>query len=296
MTRREAVTQAMSKLLAVTLTVSVLLAVGLPTDHMIAGVAALARVASAQDSTTVGIDADPAGNTATSLGEINNCLSVVSGQTFDIDIFITDVVDLFGWDAVFNYDGSVLHLMNVDVQLFQASNPGSQVVNFSSSSFPDTSGSYTLGVGELSQGSSDSGSGVLARLTLEAAGAGTSQVSLTGLKLRDMHGNYIGDANGDRLFDGPLSEATISVDEPCVPGTTSPATPTTPSAAQTPAASFSPTQTPSAATPQATATGNETAGSDSEFPWAVVCGSIAGAAVIVLVLSLLFVRLTRRTR
>jgi hypothetical protein len=283
------------RLLSVILLAGVLSAIALVIARTTAGDEALQRVASAQDSTTVGIDVDTAGNTATSLGEINDCVSVVTGQTFDIDIFVTDVVDLFGWDAVFTYDGSIVHLVNVDAQLFQASNAGSQVVNFSSGSLPDTDGSYTLGVGELGTASADSGSGVLVRLTLEAAGAGTSRASLTGLKLREMQGNYIGDANGDRLFDGTLLEAAIGVDGSCLlPVSTSPTAATTPSPARTPAASPGSTRTPSAATAQPTATGNETAESNSGFPWALVYGPAAGAAVVVLGLSLLFVRLKRR--
>jgi hypothetical protein len=175
----------------------------------------LTPVVTTPGTTTVGIDADSTGNTATSLGAIDACVSVTTGQSFDIDVFVTDVRDLFGWDATFNYDGSVVHLVGMDAQLFQATNPGSQVVGFSPDSLPDTDGSSRLGVGEMAEASSDSGSGVLIRLTLRAAAPGTSRVSLTGLMLRDMQGNYISDANGDRFFDGSPSEAEIHVDEPC---------------------------------------------------------------------------------
>ena len=178
----------------------------------------LTPVVTTQGTTTVGIDADPTGNTAITLGAIDACVSVTTGQSFDIDVFITDVRDLFGWEATLNYDGSVVHLVGMDAQLFQASNPGSQVVDFSSDSLPDTDGSHRLGVGEMAATSADSGSGVLLRLTLEAAAPGTSRVSLTGLMMRDMHGVFIGDANGDKLFDGSLSEADIRVDEPCPTG------------------------------------------------------------------------------
>jgi hypothetical protein len=172
--------------------------------------------ATTQGNTTVGIDADPTGNTATSLGAIDACVSVTTGQSFDIDVFVTDVRDLFGWDATFNYDGSVVHLISRNGQLFQAANPNSQVVDLSSSdSLPDTDGSYILSVVEIAKASSDSGSGVLTRLTLRAAAPGTSRVSLSGLMLRDMGGTYINDANGDRFFDSSPSEAEIHVDEPC---------------------------------------------------------------------------------
>jgi len=176
------------------------------------------RVTTPLGPTTVGIDADPTGNTATTLGAIDACVSVTTGQSFDIDVFVTDVRDLFGWDATLNYDGSVVHLVGMDAQLFQASNSGSQVVDFSSDSLPDTDGSHKLGVGEMAEASADSGSGVLLRLTLEAAAPGTSKVSLTGLMMRDMHGNYVSDPNGDQFFDGSLSEAEIRVDEPCPTG------------------------------------------------------------------------------
>ena len=205
----------MIKRLSVTLIASPLLVVGLLTACTSDGGEDGTPVVITPGATTVGIDADPKGNTATSLDAIDGCVSVSTGESFDIDVFVADVSELFGWDATFNYNGSVVHVLSSDAQLFQASNPGSQVVNFSSDSLPDTDGTYTLGVGEMAKASADSGSGVLLRLTLEAAAAGSSKVSLTGVKLRDMQGAYIDDANGDQFFDGPLLEAEIRVDEAC---------------------------------------------------------------------------------
>jgi hypothetical protein len=205
----------MVKLSSLTLIASPLLAVVLLAACTSDSDEALTPVVIPPGVNAVGIDADPTGNTATSLGDIDVCVSVTTGESFDIDVFITDVTDLFGWDAKFVYDGSVVHVLGSDGQLFQASNPGSQVVNFSADPIPDTDGSYTLGVGEMAEASADSGSGVLIRLTLEAASAGTSRVSLTGLKLRAMQGDYINDADGDQFFDGTPSEAEIRVDKPC---------------------------------------------------------------------------------
>ncbi len=43
---------------------------------------------------TIGVDVDPAGNTATSLGALDTCSTVTPGSTFEIDIYVTEVTDL----------------------------------------------------------------------------------------------------------------------------------------------------------------------------------------------------------
>jgi len=209
----------------------------------------------AQGTVTLGVDADPTGNTATSLGTIEPCISVSINDTFDIDIFITDVTDLLGWETYFVYDMSVANIIGRNVQMFQAANPGSNVFD-ASEALPDADGQYRLAAVDIAEPlAPDSGSGVLARLTLQAVGAGVSPANLAlldvnedgtadlGPSLTDVEGDHIGDLDDDSLFDGPISSARIAVDTACPE-----AMPTPPaSPAAMPEVTAAPATTPTAA-------------------------------------------------
>ena len=198
------------------------------------------RASAAQQSLALGVDADPAGNAAASLGTIQSCVSVSSGQIFQVDVFIADVVDLLAWEAYFVYDPAIIGVVKQDVQMFQAANAGSQVFD-TSEVLPDEDGRYRISAVDIAEPAApDSGSGVLARLTLRAVSAGVSPASLPlvdisgdgrpdlGPTLTDVAGNTIADVDGDGFFDGPISDAWIAVDTPC------PAAPPAPAASPAP--------------------------------------------------------------
>jgi cell division septation protein DedD len=233
----------------------------------------------AQDIVSIGVDADPTGNTATSLGTIDSCRSVSTGDTFQVDVFVADVTDLLAWETYFTYDMSVVNIASRDVMLFQAANAGSQVFDVSEG-LPDIDSWYRIAAADLAQPPApDSGSGVLARLTLEAIGPGISPASLSpidvnndgtidlGPFLRDTEGEPISDLDGDGFFDGPISNAEIAVDTLCSAGTPV-ATPTVPSASPSPTAPASPAvETPSASpTPRTPAAATSTPTPASSAP------------------------------
>jgi hypothetical protein len=273
---------------------------------------------STQGGLAVGVDADPDGNTATTLGAIDQCVSVAKDDTFSVDVFITDVTNLMAWEAYFSFDGSIVNLTDFDVELFQAANANSDVFNASEMELPSSGGLYRLGA--LDFESPDSGSGVLTRLTLKAVGAGISPAILItldanndgrpdlGTRLRDPQETPLGDSNGDEFFDGTVVNAQIAVDRDCPPGTAptpspSPATgeasPTAPSGetpgpagtgtGTPPATSISsptsqPTSTTRTATPSPTSTAtpsSEDGGTDWNSP-ALVAAYVAAAAVATL--------------
>jgi hypothetical protein len=168
---------------------------------------------------TIGLDADPLhspANTATSLGSTEACISVATNDTFNIDIFITNVIDLMAWDMYFQYDGSMVNVTAVNVRMFQAANPGSNVFNASDVP-PDSNGIFYVSAAELAAGKEDSGSGVLARLTLRAVGPGLSSASLIWSEFKDKNNLPIGDTNGDGYFDGSASDVKVAVDRACPP-------------------------------------------------------------------------------
>lgn len=263
----------------------------------------------AQAPTAMGIDVDPTGNDATSLGAIDDCLSVASGSTFDIDIFVANVNDLSGWQATFIYDPSVVILIDEKVDLFLATDPDSNITNLSDYP-PDSDGEFLFAAADLRQreGGED-GSGILARLTLQAVGAGATGLELWEPLLAEWSGNIIGDVDGNDFFDGPVLNAQVAVDQDCVSEplpmrTATPEVTASPPAAETPATPAAPSPTPSP-TPAATApatpvepssltpAAGEPAEDGDGFPWAIAVGAGAGG-VVLLALALIGWRLLQR--
>ena len=187
-----------------------------------------------QAETSIGIDADATGNTDTALGAIDDCVVISEGESHEVDIFVRDVTDLLAWQAVLTFEPEVLQVVDGDVQLFMAANEGSDVQDFTGE-LPDVDGRYWLQTFDAADPLAlDSGSGVLARVTVEGVGPGVSELRLPLLDVDNDgqpdvgHGPLlqgvgkngidvvtIGDVNGDTLFDGPIAEARIAVDASC---------------------------------------------------------------------------------
>lgn len=255
-----------------------------------------------QAATTLAIDANPLGNSAASLAGIDSCVSVAAGETFDVDVVVTDVTDLSGWQAQFVYDGSVVAVVATDTELFLAAEPGSALIDLSPDPLPDTDGAYGIIVADMSQTMGENGSGVLARLTLQAVGQGASALNLSQITLGDSAARAIGDIDGDDLFDGPISGAQIWVDQPCPSEPLPTLTPPTPLTATPPATPLAPGASPTAAetlTPWPPAVGQSVPASlpteeEGGFPWAIVSGASAGAVVAALALAFVVGRSLRR--
>ena len=257
----------------------------------------------AQEAVTIGVDVEPAGNTVTSLGPIDACISVSTGDTFQVDVFVTDVADLLAWETYFVYDMSVINVVSRDVMMFQAANAGSKVFDVSEG-LPDIDGQYRIAAVDLADPPApDSGSGVLARLTLKAVGPGVSPLSLSpidinedgridlGPSLKDTEAEPIGDLDGDGFFDGPIANAEIAVDTAC-PGVTPVASPTgeataaptgtpTATAAASPTVPASPTAT-AAASPTVPASPTDDEGSAWTGGPAIIGYILGGLAAVLL--------------
>ena len=293
---------------------------------MLAGVIVGGGESTAQTSTSIGVDADPAANTATSLGPIDSCVSVSSGDTFDVDILVGDVVDLLAWEVYFIYDRDIISIVDHDVKMFQAANADSNVFDLSEV-LPDLDARYGLAAADLAEPPApDTGSGVLARLTLKAVGPGLSPASLApidvngdgkldlGPFLNDIHGDPIDDLDNDGFFDGQIFDAQIAVDTACptdgstptatpVAATPSPTSPASPTVETTPAVTETAAATPATASPTPTAVvasptpeqpqSTEDEGSTwTSVPW-VIGYVIAGLAVL-LVAGVVLLAVTRR--
>lgn len=268
----------------------------------------------AQDTPSIGVDADPTGNTATSLGPIDSCRSVSSGDTFQVDVLVVDVTDLLAWETYFAYDLSVIEVTDRDVMMFQEANAGSKVWDVSEA-LPDIDGWYRIAAVDLAEPAApDSGSGVLARLTLKAVKPGVSPASVSpidvngdgtmdlGPFLRDVEGEPINDLDGDGFFDGPISNAQIVVDGACPEGTPV-ATSTAPGATPSPSAPASPTaETPAISptgeppleatgTPTPSPPGSPVDTEDEGSPWTgtgAFIGYVVGGLAVLLLASVGF--------
>ncbi len=192
--------------------------------------AALGITSAYADDPVLAIDVDPTGNTPTSIGTVNTCVSVAKGDSFKVDVVVENITDLLSWQIYFQYDPAILQVTQRNVRLFQQANGGSSVYDLSDK-VPDTDGVYSIEAADTSDPPSpDSGSGVLTELTLSAIGSGTSDVALVnqdldgdakpdrGTLLRNVDTQIIGDKNGDTFFDGEVDGAKVAVDQACPPG------------------------------------------------------------------------------
>ena len=184
--------------------------------------------ARAQEGPTLGIDAEPSDNTATSLGVRNVCIAVQDGDTFDIDVTVENAAELAAWEAYLSLDTSVISVVDRDVQHLLSSVGDGNTFDTSESVPEDAEddGRYRIGGAIITDPPvGASGSGVLARLTLEATGSGVSELSVkpiqtsvgnpVGPTLTDVNANHLGDSDDDGFFDGPILDATVAVDQDC---------------------------------------------------------------------------------
>ena len=219
----------------------------------------LGRPAQAASPSLV-IDAGISGNDATSIGTIENCISVPKDAEFQMDVVIRDVTDLLAWEIYLEYDGSVVNVTSQNVKLFQQANPGSSVLDISDR-VPDDTGLHHLAALDSSDPTTpDSGTGVLARVTFKAVGSGDTKIGFgsqdldhngtpdKATLLRNVAAGPIGDTNNDNFFDGQVTGAEVAVDQDCPAGTVVAPPPVTKS-------------------------------SSSSFPWLIV-GGIAVAVVV----------------
>jgi hypothetical protein len=180
----------------------------------------------AQEATEprLGIDADPTGNTATALDSRDACVSVSNGDTFDVDVIVEGVTDLLAWEAYVSFNPDSVRVMDRDVQFLTAATANGTAYDLSES-VPDADDPYRVGAANITESpEAASGEGILARLTLEAVGSGTSVLSVApqetsagtiGATLTDVNGEQISDSDNDGFFDGLIVDAQVAVDEPC---------------------------------------------------------------------------------
>jgi hypothetical protein len=195
---------------------------------LVGGLLTLSQPAEAQGDTAIGVDVGvDDNNSPTSVGSVESCVSVRKDDTFTVDLYVSDVEDLLGWETYVAYDSTVVQVVDRDVQMFQAADSGSSVFNASEAVPGNDDGLFRVAATDTRNPAvGDSGSGVLARLTLKAISEGTTSLDVGptdrngdekpdfGTTLTDVTGEHIGDDDGDSFFDGAIAVPDVFVDVP----------------------------------------------------------------------------------
>lgn len=159
---------------------------------------------SAQSTSTVdriAVDTNIAANTATSIWTLESCTVVPSvGQTFQVDVVVGPVGipadrPIIGLQYSLVYNPAIVHVVADDHNFLLAAAPGSSIFAAGDEfyGFPDTDGTYTEVDADLGPipSSSESGPGVINRITLQSVGTGVTTLTLNGIILADFTDSVI---------------------------------------------------------------------------------------------------------
>lgn len=180
------------------------------------------RSAHANPNQMIGLDMTPAsGDTPVAAG-VNTCVEVAVGDSFEADVFATNVSSLTAYEFRVDFDPKILTLdsESIDFNFLLAKDGGS-------AGFPQVDmekpGRWFIGAADGRF--PDSGSGTLARLRFNTLKAGTSAISIAsspvfyGPRLTGALGAWVGDDNGDGIWDGGLSSGKVAVGASCAGAT-----------------------------------------------------------------------------
>ncbi len=241
------------------------------------------QVQAQADGPSFAIDVGVSGNNSLNVETVEDCVEVQTGDRFLVDIVVRDITDLLAWEIPLDFQPDVVHVVGQDVKLFQQANEGSSVIDLSNK-LPNDSGFHELKAFDSADPQApDSGTGVLARVTLEAVGPGESPVRFgkrdidsdgrldRGSLIRNVDAEIVGDINDDTFFDGEEDDALVVVDGDC-PGET----------------------VVGEAVLAEESTGDQPqGGEDSSVPWAVIA---AGAGGLIVIVAAAVFALTRRQK
>jgi hypothetical protein len=134
----------------------------------------------------VGLDADPVGSTATSLGTIDYCHRVEPGVITDVDLVVDEIPadrPIIAFEMHITYDPAVVEVTAIDehfllgaVGSFQPTSPLTDIL-------PDRDGDFRLSVLDLASNgppgaNMESGPGVLTRITFRGLAAGVTTLGI----------------------------------------------------------------------------------------------------------------------
>ncbi len=131
----------------------------------------IAAQAGGASADSFAVDLDISGNTATTLGTTDECVEVTAGGAVTFDVVATNIPAsnpaALGFAFILTYDGSHFSITAADGSQLLNSTPGSSVLLAGDeAALPDTDGEFSASVADTAPGASESGSGVLERLTM----------------------------------------------------------------------------------------------------------------------------------
>lgn len=263
---------------------------------------------------TIAIDTNIEGNSDSEIGSIDTCAELAGiGDSFTFDLVIKNVPEanpIGGYQIDIDYDPSVIRITeiidadaagsvppdNVTILTRKVSSGGYAFLHLSEDP-PDADGSLTASAIDatddpLPPDNHEAGDGVLARITAEAVGTGTSDLIIPG-PLGGFDGfpdKIINDGahDGAELHVGLLISGRVSVGEPCV----APPSPTIipPPETASPQPTIPVDSTPSPASPGGIDSDDD--GSDT----LLLIGVIAGIWAVAVAISAAWYILRRRRR
>jgi hypothetical protein len=165
--------------------------------------------------TIVGIDANAeAGpqSTATSLGTIDTCRTVVRGQTFVIDVFMNELPpgrEFGGFSYILNFDDTRIRLLSQDHNFMIASAPGSAPFDLSEAA-PDNFAPHDVGAADFGTAEAGPLQGVLGRYSFTVPTTASD-----GLFNIAMSAVAVSDPAAVEIPVDQIQVATISIGQPC---------------------------------------------------------------------------------
>ena len=189
---------------------------------------------------------------AVSTIRVHNVLSEVAlDDVFDVEIWIDDAVDLGSFEFEMSYDSAVVHVQSAQMGALMVI-PGRTTIPLGPN-IDNIAGTLLYGAFTFGSGAGPSGSGVLAVVTLQAVGEGTSPLHLYDVTVTDTAGQAA-DVDPE---DGSVQVGTVSTETPTITPTPTRTPTSTPSPTETPTITPTSTNTPTR-TPTSTATPTRT--------------------------------------
>jgi hypothetical protein len=158
---------------------------------------------------------------------VDQCIEVEAKETFEVDVFVSDVSQLLAWDIYYAFNRDLVEVTGRNVHRMLEAAPNSNVLDVSDP-LPNSSGLYRMGAADTGgANAAENGSGLLATITLLAKKEGVSWSALyradvdrngimdIGPTLTALGGAHISDNDGDGIFDGAIRGGQIAVGTEC---------------------------------------------------------------------------------
>jgi hypothetical protein len=158
------------------------------------------------------VDTKTGGNRSTEVSPADSCASVSLGTGVTVDVTAQDIPSPDGVAAVqflLSYDPSILKPKAVDVNMLLASNSDSNVIDVSPG-VNEVPGVLLIAAVDLGPGQGEAGDGVLARVTFDTIGKGTSPLTLSGV--------IVASTPQSEAKLSAVQSGRLSVDEGCADG------------------------------------------------------------------------------